>query len=126
MIWGMEGRDPMEGDEIRAAFAGEDLDELEPPENTLLNEVIEFFKCEDLLPFAYRILWLSAVKEAVGYIPNYIPLDYEELRGLVVLEEERGKKLASDHYRMKQETDRTRTQSASLQSAVNVTKYRKR
>ena len=114
----MEGRDPMEGDEIRAAFAGEDLDELIQPENELLNEVIDFFDCGDLLPFAYRVLWLSSVKEVMGYIPDYIPIDYEELKSLVILQSERDRKVASDHYRMKKESDRQRAQSVSLQSAV--------
>lgn len=112
----MEDRDPMEGDEIRALFNGDDIDDIVQPENYMLTEILEhpsFEGCEELIPFANRILWLSAVKEAVGYIPDYICMDYEELRGLVVLQEERDKKMAMENYKMRRETDRQRQSSSS-------------
>lgn len=106
MIWGNEDRDPLEYDEIRAELNNINLDEVEQPNNYLLDEVLDFYDCADLLPLAQRVIWLSAVKEACGIIPQCIDVDCEELRLLVVLQEEQSKKVMYDTYRMKQESKR--------------------
>jgi hypothetical protein len=107
----MDDRDPMEGDELRAIFNGyseDELDEvLQEPNNAFLDEVIEKFDCEDLLPLAGRIIRLSSIKEALGYIPdNLIPVDYEELQYLLIYHEEQNKKMAYENWKMQQNNKR--------------------
>lgn len=62
------------------------------------------YKCDELLPFCQRLLWLSNVKEALGYIPTEFGLTYEEIKGLVLLGEESGKKLQKEQYDMNKKT----------------------
>lgn len=116
----MEDRNPMEGDEIRAIFNGENPDDIEPPSNPMLDDVIDIFNCFDVLPLAHRIIWLSSVKEAVGYIPDDIPIDYEELKYLVVLQEERDKKLSYENYKMRQDSNKYKRQADSGLNAANA------
>ena len=111
----------MENDEIRNDMSGIDttqddivsitadnaieteLAENVTPDNPLLGEVLDFYDCYDLMPLASRIIWLSSLNEAVGRIPDDIDLDYDELRLLVVLQEEQNKKMAYDNYEIRQE-----------------------
>jgi hypothetical protein len=79
---------------------------LEMPDNPLLQEVIERYDCEDLLPLAHRVIWLSSLKEACGCIPNDIDVDYAEYRLLVVLGEEQSKKMAYENYKMRRENQK--------------------
>ena len=62
------------------------------------------YDCRNLLSLARRILWLASVREAVGKIPWR--LDYMEIKLLVVLKEEEGKKLAYESYKRAEETRR--------------------
>lgn len=107
-MWGSSNRDPYVGDSIRAEMAGNDpleFDDLE--ENQMLGEFIEFYDCADLLPFADRILELSTVKEALGYIPPDFGLTHEEIRGLVILQQEIAKKQQFDSWKLSQERLKT-------------------
>ena len=92
--------------------------DIEEPGNPLLEEILEFYNCEDLLPLARRIIWLSSVKEAVGYIPNYIPMDYEELQCLIVLHDEQNKKMAYENYKMKKAADLQAREQSKLDDAI--------
>lgn len=103
----------MEGDEIRADFNTISEDIIEEPNNPLLDDILEFYHCEDLLPLAQRIIWLSSIKEVLGHIPNEIPVDYEELRYLVALHEEQNKKSACDNYKLKKDSERMQSESSS-------------
>lgn len=79
----------------------DDNDE-EEPDNSQLGDVLRFYKCHELLPYAQRIIWLSSVKESLGYIPEEFGLEYLDIRLLVVLQEENGKKMAVENYKMRQ------------------------
>jgi hypothetical protein len=103
----------MEGDELRAELNGIEEDEVEESENPLLTEVLDFYDCSDLIPTAHRILRLSAIKEALGCIPNDIPVDYEDLCHLLILQDEYNKKVGYENYKMKMESKR---QQAELES----------
>lgn len=70
-------------------------DELRNPQ---LKEVLDFYDCYELLPYANHILWLSTVKEAVGRIP--FNLDYDDICCLVILTEEISKKATADSQKM--------------------------
>lgn len=76
----------------------EDASEPEETENTQLNEVLEFYDCAEYLPYVQHIFWLSNVKEAVGRIP--FNLEYEDIRCLVILQEEIGKKSTKQSQEM--------------------------
>jgi hypothetical protein len=101
----------MEGDEIRADFNSISEDIIEAPNNLLLDDVLDFYQCEDLLPLAQRIIWLSSIKEVLGSMPDDIPIDYEELRYLVALHEEQNKKMAVDNYKLKKDSERIQSSS---------------
>jgi hypothetical protein len=109
----------MEGDEIKAEFNQTPEEEIIEPSNPLLDDVLDFYQCDDLLPLAQRIIWLSSLKEVLGYIPNYIPIDYEELRYLVALHEEQNKKMAYDSYKMNEESKRLQAENMQSQSGIN-------
>jgi hypothetical protein len=83
------------------------------PDNPLLGEILDFYDCYDLMPLASRIIWLSSVKEAIGRIPDDIDVDYDEIRYLVLLQEEQNKKLAYENYRMRQDNKKTQNSSAA-------------
>ena len=68
--------------------------------NPQLKEVLEFYDCYDLLPYANHILWLHTVKEAIGHIP--FNLDFEAICCLVVLTEEIGKKSTFESQKISQ------------------------
>lgn len=95
------------------------LDDITPePSNPFLEEIIEKYDCEDLLPLARRIIRLSSIKEVVGYIPNdIIPFDYEELEYLLILSDEQNKKIAFDAYQTKKKFDDEQSKNSSLNSA---------
>ncbi|MDP4272613.1 MAG: hypothetical protein Q8909_21195 [Bacteroidota bacterium] len=80
----------------------DDTDEI-TTDNQQLDEVIEFYDCYNLIPLAQRVIWLSNVKEALGYIPPAFELTHLEIKLLVVLQEEQSKKVAYNSYKMKQE-----------------------
>jgi hypothetical protein len=61
-------------------------------------------ECDDVMPFVQRIFWLSSVREALGWIPNNFDLSYEEVLGLVWLQQESNKKLQYDNWKMSQES----------------------
>ncbi len=81
----------------------------------MLEEVLDFYDCADLLPFAQRVIWLSSIKEALGYVPRYIPIDYEELQALVILNEEQNKKISYENFRLRRESKRN---AASLDNML--------
>jgi hypothetical protein len=115
----------MEGDELKAELSHLPLDELVQPGNADLDYVIEFYGCEELLPLAYRIIWLSGLKEIFGVIPNDIPIDYEEMLLLSVLHDERNKKMAYENWKMQQESKQAQSgsgnNSVSLDQAIKTT-----
>jgi hypothetical protein len=80
--------------------------------NRQLTEVIEFYDCADLLPYAYHIMWLAEAREALGYLP--FSLDYFDIRCLVILKEEVNKKQVRD---MQQSS---REQESALSKARHV------
>jgi hypothetical protein len=96
--------DPESGEEVNAA-----------PDNPLLDEVLNFYDCYDLLPQAQRIIWLASLKEVCGIIPLNIDVDYEELRLLVILNEEQNKKMAIENFKMRQESKRSAASLDSMQ-----------
>ena len=86
-------------------------------QNRDLEELLDFYDCHDLLPFASHIMWLASVKEAMGYIP--FALDYFAIRCLVILQEEVNKKSAKDSMEMKDRTsDMSRGDSVGLDKVV--------
>lgn len=126
MIWDSDKRDPYFGDEIAVEMAGGDPDDEtgllflgegdDDDENkveTRLDEVLRVYECEDLIPVANRILWLSAVREALGHIPPAFDLTCEEIDGLVILQEELSKKMQQDHKQLEKETAKIRSQAGS-------------
>ena len=68
--------------------------EVDADENEDLTKVLTFYDAEYLLPFAERVLWLSNVKEALGYIP--FELSHDEIVALVILLSEVNKKSRQD------------------------------
>jgi len=86
-------------------------EEDEEIKNHQLKTVLDFYDCYDLLPYVSHIMWLSAVKEALGHIP--FSLDYRTIRMLVILQDEIGKKTAYESLKMKQDADRSRSASLS-------------
>jgi hypothetical protein len=109
VIYGSEGRSPYQDDEIYAEMNPqpviEDLfvaDTEEEISNVQLRQVLEFYDCYDLLPYANHILWLSTVKEAIGRIP--FDLGYEEICYLTLLSEEVSKKATFESQRMNQKS----------------------
>ena len=73
--------------------------------NPQLQEVLKFYECEDLLPYVDHLMWLSRVKETLGFLP--FKVDYETICCLVILQEEINKKSAYDSQKMKEESERT-------------------
>jgi hypothetical protein len=73
--------------------------------NRQLNEVLEFYDCYELLPYANHIIWLSSVKEVMGYIP--FKIEYDDIRLLIVLHEEMNKKQVKDSQDMQNESRTT-------------------
>ena len=134
-IWGSVGVDPYTGDEIKremAKFDSEDEaeDAIEDEkdvgdddgdvdgdgdgdehENEQLTDVLEFYSCDHLLPYAQYILWLSNVKEALGHIPQDFDLDHDAIVALVILLDETNKK---SQYDMNESKEKQRTQSQNL------------
>ena len=104
MIWGSSERDPLSGDGIKTEMQGADPEEVEVA-NEQLDELLDFFKCQDLLPLAERILWLSDVKEALGYIPENFNLTYYEIFGLVLLGRERSLYESYEAYKARKKGD---------------------
>lgn len=125
MIWGQADQDPMANDPLRLEFSGTDPEDVEGTPNQLLEDLVEKFECEEYLPFAYRLIWLSSVKEVLGYIPDWFHLSYAEIRGLVILHDESAKKLAHDNWNQKQEAQRVRTHASSSVPHVPRTPIRR-
>ncbi len=96
----------------------EDDEEFDPDDlsagNEQLGDVLTIFDCADLLPLANRVIWLANVKEALGYIPEWFKLTYQEIKLLVILKEENSLKMACDSYQTKRE------QNAQLGRARSV------
>lgn len=107
----------MEGDELRAEMGGIPLDEIIQPGNSELEYVLEFYNCDELLPLANRIIWLSNLKEIFGAIPNDISVDYEETLLLSVLLDERNKKVAYENWQMREES---RSNNVGLDNAIKT------
>lgn len=62
-----------------------------------VENVIDMYNCRDLLPFVSRLFYLDAVREALGTIPAYFTvLTYEEIRGLVIVCDEKGKRSVAE------------------------------
>jgi hypothetical protein len=76
-------------------MSGRDPEELETP-SPRLDEILEKFNCEDLLPFCYRIIHLANVKEVLGMIPKYYGVDEDDIAALIILKDESGKKMSAD------------------------------
>jgi hypothetical protein len=111
-------------------MAGLNLDEIEPPQNLILNEYLKKFKCEDLLDLAGRIMWLFQIKEVLGYIPFDFKLTYDEIRYLIVLKEEQNKKISADTMKSRREAEAVRSSSSSSGlgsgSGSGLSKYRRK
>lgn len=123
--------DPYENDEIREEMNRfpEDLSGMLEPEpepgqeefgstNGYLNEVLDFYDCADLLPYANYILWLASLKEAIGYIPPDFNLSYMDMRCLVVLREESGKKMMHDALEAREASRKSGSSSVPISHAV--------
>lgn len=80
---------------------GEELSEEIP--NHQLQEVLNFYGCEDLLPYVNHITWLSQVKEVIGFIP--FEIGFEEIRALVILKQEISKKQVKDMRQIKRDNE---------------------
>ena len=65
-----------------------------------LEEVLEFYDAYDWMEYANHVMWLSAVQDALGFIP--FELDYFTILALTVLKDEIAKKGAQDSYEMRQ------------------------
>jgi hypothetical protein len=109
-------KDKAEDSESSSTSEGED--ENVPPEipsstNRDLEELLTFYECHDLLPYAQHIMWLASVKEALGYIP--FNLDYFTIRCLTVLQEEVNKKSVKDSQEMRSKSD-----SSSFGSSIGL------
>jgi hypothetical protein len=115
----MEDRNPMEGDLLKAELNGIEDDEIVQPDNSDLEYVLDFYDCDDLLPLANRIIWLASLKEVYGCIPNDIPVDYEELKLLVILHDEQNKKMAFDNYKMKKQSDEQQSKIGSSVTSID-------
>lgn len=83
--------------------------------NPQLAAVLDFYDCADFLPYANHILWLNAVKEALGHIP--FSLDYFDICCLVILQEEINKKAAL-------ETQKTAERSRAIETPVTPRLHR--
>lgn len=86
-------------------------------ENEKLAEFVEFYDCADLLPFAYRIIWLHGVKEAVGVIPDTFELSPQEVSALVILQSEHNMKAQKDMLENKKKSERQQRQAKSKMPA---------
>lgn len=78
----------------------------EEQENAALNQVLELYNCADFIPFVNRIFWLDSIREALGFIPAWVNLSYMEIRGLVILKDELGKRTAFNSWKMQKESER--------------------
>jgi hypothetical protein len=95
----------------------EEEDEDQGFQNKDLNDVLDFYDCHDLLPYASHIMWLSSVKSALGYIP--FSLDYFAIRCLVILKEEENKKTVKESRDLQQSTERASSgMSIGLDKAI--------
>lgn len=120
-------RNPYEGDEIRLEMAhgkkikeGDEFedDDDDDPENELaidpiLEPFLSFYDAYEYLPFCHRIVWLSSVKEALGYIPSCFKLDYREIVALVILQDEISKRTSHDMRKQANEVDSIKAQATS-------------
>lgn len=89
-------------------MAGFDPDEIEV-DNRILDELIEFYDCADFLPFVRRLGWLRDVKEALGYIPpRFFNIDYDDIRGLVILQREVNLRESSESYKQRRQAEQQR------------------
>jgi len=113
IIWGTAEQDPYIGDQIKAELVNKDPDEEEIP-NPILDEYLEFYDCDDLLPFANRVFWLNGVREALGHIPNWFNITHEEIRSLVILREETSKKMQHESFIAKREASQTKAQTPKM------------
>lgn len=111
MIYGSADRSPYQDDEIYAEMNPKppELEDLYVPDseeeeisNVQLRQVLDFYDCYDLLPYANHIIWLSTVKEAVGRIP--FDLSYADICFLTILAEEISKKATAESQRMNQKS----------------------
>ena len=82
--------------------------------NPQLAAVLRYYDCEEIIPFCERIMWLGNVKEALGKIPDNFRIDWDEIRGLVILQEEVSKKIQHDQLESRREAESAR---ASMQTA---------
>ena len=76
-------------------------------ENSQLTEVLKFYDCGDLLPFCYRIIYLSNVKEALGNIPKSFQLSSQEITSLIILKSEQDKKVQKELQKNKKDANKT-------------------
>ena len=125
--------DPLTGDGIKAEIdrkdkilAGADPTDLEDPDeievpNTILDELLDFYKCQHLHDFAERILWLRDVKEALGYIPKSFGLVYDEIVGLTILLQEQRLREACDAHKSRVESERMRSKASSSSASARHT-----
>ena len=112
----------MAGDPLRLELAGRDLDDEEDvgPTNEMLEELVERFDCYDYLAFAYRLIWLASIREALGYIPDWLHLSYDEMKGLVILHDESAKKMAYDNWQIRQESSGLKSSALSSVSRPSI------
>jgi hypothetical protein len=104
-------------DESEITDEGEGAPPVPEVTNRDLEELLTFYECHDLLPYAQHIMWLASVKEALGYIPFH--LDYFTIRCLTVLNEEVNKKSVRASQEMRSKSENTMTGSAvGLENAV--------
>lgn len=109
-----------EDDELLSRGEGEE-EGVTSTGNTQLDAVLDFYECDEVVPFCERIIWLANVKEALGGFPNAINLDYTEIRGLVIYSGETQKKMQSENLRARRKSDAT-TSSVPSMSKWNINK----
>jgi hypothetical protein len=110
----------MQYDELRAELNDIPEDDLDEPNNPELEYVLEKFDCDELLPLAQRIIWLAAVKEACGNIPDWIPIDYEEVKLLVTLHDEENKMMQFKNYEQKKQMEQQQDEARSKSGGSSV------
>lgn len=103
-------------------MAGRDPDEIEVL-SPLLEDALNFYGCEEYVPFCLRIIKLAAIREAVGYIPPHIfgKLDQADVEALVILRDEQAKKSLFDS---RQHAEAAKAQASAARTQAGTTRTR--
>ena len=114
--------DPLTGDGIDADNKGRDPEEEEIP-NEVLDEYLDRYQCQHLYPFCERVMWLSDVKEVLGYIPAEFNVVHDEILALTVLLQEKRLRESIEAHRTKRNSERMSSQASAASAATSRMKH---